>query len=169
MIFHQCDLCLSYNNSINEKKIELEEKFNKHIEEKSLSRIEKQKDRQNITKNDKVVIYDLEAVLQCPRGDSSAFYYKSKLNSYNLTLTELTKSSSKTAYDVVHCYFWTESDAKRGAVEIGTCILKYMERLCEGHPEDKNIIFYSDNCCGQNKNKYIATLYLSHKILRLKL
>ncbi|XP_026743215.1 uncharacterized protein LOC113504908 [Trichoplusia ni] len=156
----QCDLCLSYKNSVEEKKKELEEKFNTHLEEKALSRHEKQEDRRVINKNNKVVIYDLQAVLQCPRGDSSSFYYKSKLNSYNLTLTELTTATSKTAYDNVHCYFWTESDAKRGAVEIGTCVLKYLERLREEDTEEKNIIFYSDNCCGHNKNKYIATLYL---------
>lgn len=55
----QCNLCMSYNNSIDEKKIEMEEKFNSHIEEKALSRIQKQGDRKNITKDDKVVIYDI--------------------------------------------------------------------------------------------------------------
>ena len=100
------------------------------------------------------------AVLQCPRGNSSAFYYKSKLNCYNFTLTELSKASSKKVYDKIHSYFWTESEAKRGAIEIGTCIWKYLQRLCEEDTAEKNVIFYSDNCCGQNKNKYIATLYL---------
>ncbi|CAH0674053.1 unnamed protein product [Spodoptera exigua] len=156
----QCDLCESFKNSTDEKKRELEDKYNKHIEEKSLSRIEKQEDRKKVTKDNIVAIYDLEAVLQCPRGDTSAFYYKSKLNSYNLTLTELTQTESKTAYDKVHCYFWTESEAKRGAIEIGTCVWQYLEGICESNIEEKNVTFYSDNCCGQNKNKYIATLYL---------
>ncbi|CAG4992770.1 unnamed protein product [Colias eurytheme] len=156
----QCDLCESFKNSTDEKKRELEDKYNKHIEEKSLSRIEKQEDRKKVTKDNIVAIYDLEAVLQCPRGDTSAFYYKSKLNNYNLTLTELTQTESKTAYDKVHCYFWTESEAKRGAIEIGTCVWQYLEGICESNLEEKNVTFYSDNCCGQNKNKYIATLYL---------
>lgn len=85
----QCDLCVSYDNSNNEQKQDLEEKYLKHLEEKTLSRSEKFTDRQNITKDRKVVVYDLEAVLQCPRGDTSAFYYKLKVNSYNFTLTEL--------------------------------------------------------------------------------
>lgn len=72
----------------------------------------------------------------------------------------MTKIGSKTAYDNVHCYFWTESEAKRGAIEIGSCIWNYLEMICKESPEAKNVIFYSDNCCGQNKNKYIASLYL---------
>lgn len=66
------------------------------------------------------------------------------------------------AYKNVHCYFWTESDAKRGANEIGSCIWKYLKALSdevEGE-EEVEVIFYSDNCCGQNKNKYITTLYM---------
>lgn len=60
----QCDLCLSYCNSNEGQRQELEQKYKKHLEEKALSRTEKQDDRTKITKNDKVVIYDLEAVLQ---------------------------------------------------------------------------------------------------------
>lgn len=74
-------------------------------------------------------MYDLEAVLQCPRGQTSSFYYKSKLNCYNLTVTELTRNESKAAYENVHCYFWSEKDAKRGAVEIGSCVWHYLKDL----------------------------------------
>lgn len=35
----------------------------------------------------------------------------SKLNSCSLTLTEITKIDSKTAYNNVTFYFWTESEA----------------------------------------------------------
>ncbi|KAG6454562.1 hypothetical protein O3G_MSEX008752 [Manduca sexta] len=155
----QCDLCVSYENSNLEQKQVLEEKFQKHLEEKSISRVEKSQDRQNVSKDLKVVVYDLEAVLQCPRGDTSAFYYKSKLNSYNLTLTELTNERKK-AYNNVYCYFWTEVDANRGANEIGTCVWEYLKKVCAEDAEPKEFIFYSDNCCGQNKNKFIATLYM---------
>lgn len=156
----QCDLCTSYYNSNAEQKIILEEKFKTHIEEKNSSRVEKLNDRNKINKNFRVAVYDLEAVLQCPKGDISAFYYKSKLNCYNLTITELANKDSKLGYENVHCYFWSECDAKRGAVEIGSCVLKYLQALSVEDDDEKDIIFYSDNCAGQNKNKYIACLYL---------
>lgn len=114
-------------------------------------------------------MFDLQAVLQSPRGDTSAFYYKSKLNSYNFTITLLNKkveAQMKDSYTDVHCYFWNETDAKRGANEIGSCLLDCFERLCceagvsASNSDGLNLIMYSDNCCGQNKNKYIVALYL---------
>lgn len=158
----QCDLCVSYATFDDDRKKNIEESYRVHLKEKELSRREKLTDRQNVDKDNKVVIYDLEAVLQCPRGNTSAFYYKSKLNGYNLTLTELNNTEKKEAYSDVHCYFWTESDAKRGAVEIGSCVWDYLKKVAaeDDSTDEKNIIFYSDNCCGQNKNKYNATLYM---------
>lgn len=156
----QCDLCNSYQNSSDVQKKEFEVKYLSHIDEKDLSRIDKQNDRKNVDNNFKVAVYDLEAVLQCPKGNTSSFYYKSKLNCYNLTITELTPQQSKVAYKNVHCYFWSECDAKRGAVEIGSCVWAYLKALCDEDDHNKEVIFYSDNCCGQNKNKYITSLYL---------
>lgn len=64
------------------------------------------------------------------------------------------------AYDNVYGYFWDEVQRKRGANEIGSCILNYLGRLNEQNPNKTlHITFYSDNCCGQNKNKYITSLY----------
>lgn len=156
----QCDLCNSYYNSNADQKKDIEEKYNTHLEEKNCSRLEKMNDRMKVNKNFRVAVYDLEAVLQCPKGDTSSFYYKSKLNCYNLTVTELTGSDCNDAYKNVHCYFWSESDAKRGAIEIGSCIWAYLKALSDEDDDEKEVIFYSDNCCGQNKNKYITSLYL---------
>uniref|UniRef100_A0A6P7GHP5 Uncharacterized protein LOC114338962 n=1 Tax=Diabrotica virgifera virgifera TaxID=50390 RepID=A0A6P7GHP5_DIAVI len=158
----QCDQCTAYEHiDRNGPSFAVEdEKYQRHIKEKELSRKEKLNDRMNINNENKVVIYDLEAVLQCPRGETSAFYYKSKLNSYNLTLTVLNSKDDKHAYDNVHCYFWTECDAKRGAIEIGSCVWKYLINISSDNEEAKKVIFYSDNCCGQNKNKFVSTLYM---------
>lgn len=156
----QCDLCTSFENSDNNQKFLIEPKYKNHLKEKALSRAEKLQDRMSADNDNKVVVYDLEAVLQCPRGETSAFYYKSKINSFNLTMTELNNKNTKNAYDNVQCYFWTEIEAKRGAIEIGTCVWEFLKKSSDRGTDSMNIIFYSDNCCGQNKNKYIATLYL---------
>ena len=157
-----CDQCLAFENANAEQKQILLQAYNEHHEEKQLSRKEKKADRENITESRKVVTYDLQAVLQCPKGDSSAFYYKSKLNSYNFTVAELTKKEKNKlqGYENVHCFYWSETDGKRGANEIGSNILKYLEIACKYSKEELEITFFSDNCCGQNKNRYIATLYL---------
>nr|CAH7736079.1 unnamed protein product [Callosobruchus chinensis] len=108
----------------------------------------------------------MQAQMPSPNGDTSAFYYKSRLNSENFTVVELFKKLDRTdrnakAYENAHCYFWDETNGKKGSTEIGSCLLQYLKDINEKTSEEKvNIIFYSDNCCGQNKNKYIATLYL---------
>lgn len=57
-----------------------------------------------------------------------------------------------------NCYVWDECNGNRGANEIGSCVLHYIENLT--NTPCKDIIFWSDNCAGQNKNKFMIALYL---------
>lgn len=68
---------------------------------------------------------------------------------YNLTIFNIANKEGS-------CYVWSENIAKRGANEIGSCVLQFLTSTCK----EKHVTFYSDNCAGQNKNKYIASLYL---------
>lgn len=163
----QCDLCLQYKNSTADQRLSLKVKYDTHLEEKELSREEKKNDRKNADKYNLLVCYDVQAIMQSPNGETSSFYYKSKLNSYNFTLTMLNKlPENKTEFDFksygdVHCYFWEETQGKRGATEIGSCVLDFLRNICEDAGDHEvNVTFITDNCCGQNKNKYIASLYM---------
>lgn len=84
----QCDLCESYNNSLDNVKQALGNKYEEHLQENELSREEKDKDKER-AKNKEVTlaVYDLQAVLPVPTGQTSAFFYKSRLNCYNFTVT----------------------------------------------------------------------------------
>lgn len=136
----------------------MKNKYDRHLVEKELSREEKKADKNSENKNLIVAVYDLEAVLQCPRGEASGFYYVSKINVFNFTLYEL-----KSKNPDVFCYLWDETQAKRGANEIGTCVLKYIESLKDRESvqngEKLDVIFYSDNCCGQQKNRFMLSMY----------
>lgn len=90
----QCDLCTSYSNADDSGKAALEEKYNKHVEEKILSRKEKDDDKAKVNRGENMIlaVYDLQAVLSVPHGTSSAFFYKSRLNCYNFTVSMLSKS-----------------------------------------------------------------------------
>ena len=88
-----------------------------------------------------------------PKGLLSSFYYSSKLNYYNFTISDLHAKN-------VECYFWNETEGRRVAVEIGSCVLDYVKLLVENaNKPATDIIFYSDNCCGQQKNKYLLAAY----------
>lgn len=147
-----CDLCESYKNSNEEGKQKLFQNYEDHLKEKTLSRAEKDKDK-NRTDGTIVAVYDLQAVMQVPKGQVSLFFYKSRINCLNFTVSDLE------AKDVV-CYFWDETEGGRGSVEIGSCILQYIKDLLDHNPEKElDIIFYSDNCGGQQKNKYLLSTY----------
>lgn len=50
----------------------------------------------------------------------------------------------------VESYVWDESNAHRGINEIGTCVYKYLVKISET-AENLDVVFYSDNCAGQQK------------------
>ena len=85
----QCDLCESYKNAIGEDQLKLKEPYEEHLKQKQLSRKEKTKDIELLKEDSETVvaIYDLQAVMPVPTGDSSAFFYKSKLNCLNFTVS----------------------------------------------------------------------------------
>jgi hypothetical protein len=115
----QCDFCERMKNCVDdEKKKEIEERYNAHLQEKELSRQEKDVDK--VKPN--VACYDLQAVMPLPKGFVSSFYYKSKINCYNFTITDLKVQN-------VECYFWTELEGRCGANEIGSAVLRYIELL----------------------------------------
>lgn len=152
----QCECCTAFNNASNDEKEKLREGYDTHLREKELARKEKKEDKLHAENNDNVVVavFDLQAVMLAPRGDVSILYYKSKINSYNLTVSDL-------KLDDVHCYFWYEAEGNRGAIEIGTCVFKYLEMIADKkNSEDLDIVLFSDNCCGQQKNTFIFGMYL---------
>nr|CAI5837697.1 unnamed protein product [Callosobruchus analis] len=134
---------MAFKVASDEEKISLKDDYENHLKEKELSRREKENDKNNSDEGTIVAVYDLQAVLQCPKGD---VYYTCKLNVFNLTVYEIKTHTAK-------CFMWDESEANRGVCEIGSCILRYIQSLEEKvatAPVD--LIFYSDNCCGQQKN-----------------
>ncbi len=149
----QCDLCVLFNNADGEAKENLKEKYDTHQCEKVLSREEKKQDKTE--GNAIVAVYDLQAVLQLPQGDVSTFYYKSKFNVLNFTIYDIKTNECD-------CFLWDETNGNRGVNEIGSCILSYIKELCDKNQGEDNIeiIFYSDNCAGQQKNKFMLALYL---------
>lgn len=153
----QCQICVSYHNSSDIEKQSLEAEYNSHIEEKNLSREEKNKDKNRISPLFQVACYDLQASLPTPNGQVSSFYYRSKLSTYNFTVCDITQKGQ----GPVSCYMWHEGEGKRGAIEIGTCLLKYLKEKAEASNNNElEITFYSDNCAGQQKNKFVITALL---------
>ncbi|KAJ8873345.1 hypothetical protein PR048_026979 [Dryococelus australis] len=90
--------------------------------------------------------FDLQAVLYCPLEHSKPVFYKRKFVVYNFTVYEVAKKQG-------HCFLWDESNVKRGANEIATCLQKFISNL---PPTCKTLILYTDCCPGQNRNDIVA-------------
>ena len=98
------------------------------------------------------IAVDLQQTLPTPRLTTSAQYYKCKLWTYNLGIHNLTD-------DHPYFYVWNESEAKRGSVEVASCINHFVNNYVD--PEKvKKLIIFSDNCAGQNKNYNLVLFYL---------
>ncbi|XP_039296244.1 uncharacterized protein LOC111058861 isoform X3 [Nilaparvata lugens] len=143
-----CCLCEQFKNSPDDN--DLKKMHETHIKLKELAREEKKKDALKAKNKECVTaIFDLQAVLPTPCGDASLFYYKRRLSTLNFTIYDIGNSNA-------YCYVWNEAYAKRGCNEIGSCLLLFLEKVCQG----KDVIFYSDNCPGQNKNQAIAAAFI---------
>ncbi|XP_062530462.1 uncharacterized protein LOC105841614 [Bombyx mori] len=102
----------TYDNA--EDKQPLEDKYFSHLEEKDLVRKEKELDKKNTNNKCIAATYDLQAVMPCPRGDISNFYYISKLNVLNFTIYELGSKD-------VNCYVWHEVPRRKQTCQRSPC------------------------------------------------
>lgn len=91
------------------------------------------------------VSFDLQKVLNTPKGDNMNLYYSRKFSTYNLTIYE---SRNQNAF----CYLWDETIGNRGCNEIVSCIYNYLIRV-DHRQSITSIALFCDSCAGQNKNK----------------
>ena len=141
-----CSLCEKYRNS--EQKNELQDMYEKHLQRKEEARTLKSEHKE-MAKNSShffAACFDLQQVLPCPYGQNSLFYYKRKLDLYNLSFYSMGDNK-------VDCMMWDQTTAKRGANEIGSCLIKILsQKASDG---SRSAALYADNCGGQNKNRFV--------------
>lgn len=160
----KCSTCECFKNTPN-KTAEDKDKQEKHQAEKEATYNQHKLDQENDEQDFICASFDLEKVLTTPNGDSMLLYYSRKYAVYNLTVYE-----SKTRRGF--CNLWGESDAGRGAIEVGTCIYRWLEMLCHApagsetqHAEKtsatpKHVVMYCDCCGGQNRNRFIVAMLI---------
>lgn len=147
-----CDECEKFRLASPEEKDLQKSIHAEHLKNKDIARDKKNMDK-NRTVNEPelcVAVFDLQKVLTTPQSEASSFYYKRKFAVYNFTIFDIGKKLG-------YCYVWNESEAKRGSNEIATCLLKFMKYMVG--KGIKEFCFYSDNCGGQNRNRFIFAMW----------
>lgn len=161
----QCDLCTKHINSNETEKEEMKAEYENHVANKERSRKSKSadKDRASVnaeTSNFVAACFDLEEVLMIPKSFESSLYYKRRLNTFNMTVYCLGTGDG-------YSYIWNEGIAHRGGCEVASCVYSFLKTMSECGK--KKVVLYSDNCCGQNKNKYCtAMLWYAVNIFHLE-
>lgn len=135
----QCDECHVYRMKKNPTDQE-KEAFLQHQSNKTVARDLKSKDKKDAEESNGSIVaavFDFEKVLNCPHGNISTFFYKIKLSCFNSTIFDMGKKKAV-------CFMWDETVGKRGANEVASCLLKFIETKVEQGAKD--IRFWSDNC-----------------------
>ena len=107
---------------------------------------------QNADNTSMVVCMDLQQALPTPKVSTGIAFYKRKMWTYNFNIHDYKTGRA-------YMFVWDEVTAKRGAIEICSCINKFINTFVP--LQVKKLHIFSDNCSGQNKNFTLLMFYLS--------
>lgn len=150
----QCDSCTSWSIASDNEKECLKASNELHVKNKIRSRELKDQDAAEAKVKDNrhivTACFDLQKVLNVPKIEASSAYYKRKLSMYNFTIYDIGRSDG-------FCYVWTEDIGNKGSNEIASYLLDFIETMAKKGATDFR--FYSDNCAGQNKNRFVFSMF----------
>lgn len=151
----RCDLCeeqRTYETNGEAMGSDFKTKYEAHVARKFETKEERHKDRSG---NETVICIDLQNVIALPRANISCFFYRRKLNVYNLT-AHCKHNLQKEGY----CCIWDESQAGRTGNDMASAAVAILAKVLQKHPDISKMIIWSDSCIPQNKNSYMSLAIL---------
>ena len=156
--FHQpkkdlCEECSVFNNAAPDAKRQLQTEHDAHLAKKDDARKLRNEDKAVAKDNEKICFpfFDLQKTMLIPKCEIGPVYYLRKISTYNLTVVE---GKLRTGF----CYAWNETEGMKGATEVASAVFNFMVRMVNEHKVEE-FRLWSDNCSGQNKNKYLFAMY----------
>ena len=133
----------------------MKEEYASHLAEKEACCKEHREDQKKPAETDYFICasFDLQKVLNTPCGNSVLLYYSRKYAVYNLTVYEFHSC-------IGTCNLWEEVEGQRGAVEIGTCLYRWLRSTVQREKKPKHIVMFCDCCPEQNRNRFIVAMLL---------
>lgn len=154
-----CNTCDTYQAKIKcspneEQTSSLREEHNKHIHIWQEARQKMKDDMSKAAECNwlECITFDLEKTLPLPRLPTGILFYKRQIWLYNLGI-----HSGKTNKGFFN--IWMEYEAGRGAQEIGSCLMKYVDENVSS--DITELVMWSDSCGGQNRNIKLTLLMQS--------
>jgi hypothetical protein len=155
----RCDTCEAFKLLDNSTDAQKESQL-RHLKGKALGKKERDKDRRKYKRGigadvDRVVLcFDMENVMALPRADVSNFFYKRKLNSFNLT-------AHCSHNGMTYCALWNEAISGRSGNNIASALVKILYAVTTDFPKLKKIVLWSDSCVPQNRNSIMSVALAS--------
>ena len=149
----QCNLCTSYDINKGNIPEKLEQLMRDHNINRQECRNLKEADKKKASADTSfcVAAFNLQKTLSVPRAETNILYYKSKYSLNNCTVYNLGTRDG-------HCYVWGEDTGKKGSCEVGSYVYNFIKSMTQKGIKKFN--FYSDNCGGQNKNRFVFLMLL---------
>ena len=97
------------------------------------------------------VSFDMEKTQPLPHIETNKVFYLRQLWLYN-------EGFNHTSTNTGYMYVWTENVAKRGSIEVGSCLLQFVRNVANDWPE---LVLWSDSCGGQNRNLNMVALMIA--------
>lgn len=118
-----CDKCFLFQRNQTPSE---EEKcvYEKHMQEKLACKGDRNIYRSNIDPSTCILCYDLQWAIDLPKGSASLFYYKRKLNLYNLTGTAIIPNKK----NITYCAIWTEAHSGRSGNDITSALIRILNQ-----------------------------------------
>ena len=105
-------------------------------------------DRQKARDGKKITIaFDMEKTLPLPKLTVEDAFYLRQLWLYNLGVHVVSDKVDK-----AHFHIWTENEGRRGANEVCSSLLAFLNGNADIGNEHSKLVAWSDSCGGQNKN-----------------
>ena len=151
----QCEICFIFQRLSEDARKKDQEKYDTHMRRKMEANALKESDKQAALANPDIVYacYDLQKVMNLPKSPVGRLYYLRKLNVYNFTIWAV-HGRKKTRI----CFVWDETEYLRGAQQVLSAVYMFIEEMWRLY-RVKEFRFWSDNCSGQNKNKFLYSMY----------
>ena len=152
-----CKTCDESQIKLDALRIEGKEDEAKKVEISLMLHQRKAQAMQNLLKSESekknpkslVISFDLQQALPVPKLTSGPAFYCRKLWLFNFGVHDCTNGKG-------YMFVWGEETGKRGSDEMCSAVLKFLSL----HPDIENLIVFTDNCPGQNKNWAMMALWL---------
>jgi len=151
----QCVIHARWRNGTREEREEMFEEYECHLSWYNYIKKTKAQEKEYASTDEGADFclgcFDLQKVLTLPRSSISVMFYLRKLSLYNFTVFELFSNRG-------YCFLWNETIAHRGANEVASCLMKFVEKMAS--QGKKRFSLYSDSPSGQNRNRMVFALWL---------